>query len=231
MRLPRIIKHALEWTSKVGRRAFSCVQVRHSGEGWTAACTDGAKCIEVQWPALFAGEVDLFATQALLDAATGHKSDGVMLDAEALSCSLKSIDKTVRNRRRTNGAEWRDPAYREFPYELTVNAHSAGITDYRDTDNGFTIGRSGESFPDYRHVFDEYPGSHAEIDLDARQLAFVVDAVRAMFPHSIDRHARLTIKLPLNGTSITSSGSARRALFFASTEEVSVRAAVCELLK
>jgi hypothetical protein len=230
MRLPKIIKHALEWTTKAGRRVFSCVQVSHSGEGWTAACTDGAKFVEVRWRSL-AGESDLFATQALLDAATGHKSDGVVLDADTLSRSLKSIDIKVRNHRRIHGPEWRDPVYREFPYELTVNSHSAGITDYRDTDNGFTMGRSDESFPAYQHIFDESPGSHAEIDLDARQLAFLVDAVRSMFPHSIDRYARVTIKLPLDADSIGPSGSARRALFFASTEEVSVRAAICELLK
>jgi hypothetical protein len=231
MRLPKIIKHALDWTSKVGARVFSCVQVNRSGDGWTAACTDGSKFIEVRWHSL-AGESDLFATQALLDQATGHKSAGVTLDAEALSSSLKSIDMTARKKRRDNqmwGASgWRDPLYREFPYELTVNSHSARIADYQNNDNGFSMGRADESFPEYAQVFCEQPGSHAEIDLDARQLAFVVDAVRSMFPHSIDRHARVTIKVPMTDIPF---GTAKRVMFFASTAEVSVRAAICELLK
>jgi hypothetical protein len=90
------------------------------------------------------------------------------------------------------------------------------------------MGRADESFPEYAQVFHEYPGSHAEIDLDARQLAFVVDAVRSMFPHSIDRHARVTIKVPMTDIPF---GTAKRVMFFASTAEVSVRAAICELLK
>jgi hypothetical protein len=230
MRLPKIIKHALEWTTKTGRRAFSCVQFSRSGEFWTAVCTDGSKLIELSWRALD-GESNMLATQMLLDAATGHKTQGLAIDAEMLSQSLKSIDVRVRNRRKLDGFAWRGPEYRSCPYDLNADPNSTKVSDFIDTSISHSLTREPDEFPKYEHAFDCADNTHAEIDLDARQLAFVVDAVKSLLPGQSMRHARVTIKLPIDANSIGPSGSARRALFYATSDEVSVRAAICELLK